>query len=422
MIEKIQRELRQGRSFLGFAALKACGFGLFFVVPLVLAGILSPAGFGSYSLGMMIVYLFAAILIASSKTPFVVYAREEQQRSDKINKSFSVRFAFVIFAFLFFTFFSFVLMKPLTTLTLISASQFPFLIFAYFGVGLRFFFENLFLALNKKIEHAIYELLTGIISIIYLLVLYTFFTITLEGIFVMFFVSSLLAFVLLMHKINLKEIFPLEFDKKTFWGMFDYTKWSMVGAVSLYFINWGDNIILRLFVSLEEIGTYNFAYQFFKGILMLTTTISTYYLPFISQNINNKNKIYDYLFRKRIKILIASIAASLLLFYIVPYFIDIFYGTKYEGSILVFRILLLGSVFALYRVFYSPIFNSLKRYKFTQIAEIGYVTCNLALDYILVPHFGIMGAAIATTFTYAVMAITSEIYFRKYCRKAILPS
>jgi len=95
------------------------------------------------------------------------------------------------------------------------------------------------------------------------------------------------------------------------------------------------------------------------------------------------------------------------------------YKGRYGDSVLIFRILVIGALFALYSLFYAPIFDSLERYKFTQSLISVCVVFNLVLDYILVGRIGFMGAAIATSTTYFLMAVIKEVYFRKYCRSIV---
>jgi O-antigen/teichoic acid export membrane protein len=246
-----------------------------------------------------------------------------------------------------------------------------------------------------------------------------FFGVTLENVFLMFLIAPMVSFCLFAAKIEFKKIFPLSYDKQALRKMTDYTKWMMLGGSAIYLLNWGDNIILRRFSTMEEIGIYNLGYQFFKGTIMIMAIIKVYFLPFISQNIDNKEKITDYLLTKRIKLLFLGGLLLGGLFFIMPYFVETLYKGRYENSVLVFRILVIGAVFALYSIFYDPIFSSLERYKLTQSVIAICVVFNLVLDYILVGRIGYIGAAIATSTTYFLMAVIKEVYFRKYCRSVV---
>jgi O-antigen/teichoic acid export membrane protein len=107
------------------------------------------------------------------------------------------------------------------------------------------------------------------------------------------------------------------------------------------------------------------------------------------------------------------------LFFMMPYFVGMLYAPHYRDASTVFRILIFGSICALYSGFYDPIIESMKRYRFIQILTLAGVAFNLSLDYILVSRIGFLGAAIATVVTYFLLAVAREIYFKKYCRASI---
>jgi Na+-driven multidrug efflux pump len=80
--------------------------------------------------------------------------------------------------------------------------------------------------------------------------------------------------------------------------------------------------------------------------------------------------------------------------------------------VLVLRVLLIAVVAISYSIFYDPILNVLKVYKFAQTVNLLQVLLNLLLDVLLVPAMGMLGAATATVLAYLCRAVTIEIYFR----------
>ena len=413
MIERLQKELKYGKVFLGFAFLRIIGHGLMFLVPLLLARFFSPEVFGAYSLSIMLVYFFTTLFINSSQKPFIVYASEELAKYGTIRKAFTVRVVLLSLSVFLFSLLSLLLIDPLSSFASITKGQYLFLFFAYIGVGIRYFFEAVFLALNHRLVHVLYDIITGIFSVIFILITYAFFGITLEAVFVMFAVAPVLAAPFCAKWFETQKLFPLSFDRVVFSGMLDYTKWTALGGVSVYFINWGDNLVLRYFVSLKDIGAYNLGYQVFKGTLMLLGAINLYFLPFISQNKDDSSKMSVYLNKKRPRILIAGFVGIVLLALIMPSLFTYLYEDAYKKSIVVTEILLIASLFVLYKTFYTPIFEAFKRYRFTQITDIGMVISNVLLNIIFVALWGMLGAAIATVTTYIGATITYEIYFRK---------
>jgi len=419
MITRVLKELKYGKNFITFAFLKMVGQGFMFLAPLLIAKFLAPEVFGSYSLSLMIVYFFTALLIGSSQTPFIVYASEELQETNKINKTLTVRLVILAFSIGFFTLLSLLFINPLSQFAAITKTQYLFLFFAYVGMGIRYFFETIFLGLNKRLHHALYGIANGIISVILILVLYFYFTLSLENIFLVLLVAPLSAALIMLPKLEFDKLLPLSFDKALFKKMLGYTKWTMMGGTAVYFISWGDNLVLRYFVSLGDIGTYNLGYQVFKGMVILIGVNKAYFLPFISHNINDASKIRRYLYNKRYKIFALGSVALVALMLLLPKVFIAIYGNEYKDAIPVILTLLVAAFFVLYRSFYMVLFDALKRYKFTQLSSVVFVTINLILDVIFVMHFGMIGAAIATTITYVASAITYEIYFRRYCREVV---
>jgi len=415
----IIKELKHGKNFIKFALLKILGQGFMFLVPLLVAKFLAPEAFGAYALSVMIIYFFTALLINSSQTPFIVYASQELRERNKINKTLTIRLIILVFSVAFFGLLSILFIRPLSGFATITTTQFLFLFIAYLGMGIRYFFESIFLALNKRLHHAIYGIINGIISVAFILILYFFFKLTLENIFLMFLIAPALASLFVLRWIKLDKIFPLVFDKVLFKKMFDYIKWTMMGGTAIYFISWGDNLVLRYFVSISDIGVYNLGYQIFKGIIILISVSKMYFLPSLSQNINDVKKIRNYLYNKRYKIMALGSIILALIMIVLPTIFTTIYGEEYKDSIPVMMTLLISSFFVLYRSFYSTLFEALKRYKFTQLADVFFVTLNILLDIIFVIKFGMVGAAVATAITYIASAVAYEIYFRKYCKKII---
>ncbi len=391
-----------------------------FVVPLLIARFLAPEEFGIYSLSIMIIYFFTALFINSSQKPFIVYGNEELAQRNTINRTFTIRIIFLTLSVVLFSLLSLLFITPLSSFASLSKTQYLFLFAAYIGMAVRFTFETGFLALKNKTAHVWYGIAAGIISILFVLVLYLFEILILEYIFLMFLLAPILAIPFVWKWVDTTKLFPLEFDKRLFIKMFHYTKWTMLGGTAVYLISWGDNLVLRYFVSLEEIGFYNLGYQLFKGTLILIGVTGTYFLPFLTQHVHNRKKIHSYLYTKRPKILALGVAGLILFFLLIPLFFKFFYGDTYTASIQVVQLLLIASLFVLYQSFYVPILDALERYKFTQSVNVVLVLINLGLDVLFVAYMGMMGATVATVITYIISTILYEAYFRMKCKRKLL--
>ena len=416
MLRKIKQEFNQGKTLLQFGFLKATGQVLGMIAPLVVAKFFSPALFGSYSLAMMVVFFFASLLFAFAQTPFIVFANQERAKTGKISKSFSVQCIFLVFSIIGFLLINLFCSKAIMAFAKISLTDLLFMSLAFIGLALKTFLCNLFMALGQRIKNSIAELIFGSSVLVLVSALYLTDNINMAMVFLTYFASGSLVVILFIKTVDFSLLLPICFDKQHFKEMVNFAKWLLLGTTSAYFIGWGDNLVLRLFAPMGDIGTYNLGYQLFKGIGMLTFIIYVYFLPFVSQHIEDSAKMRNYLFNKRPKIFLVGLVVIGLFFVAVPYAFKFIYKGVYHDSVTVLWILLIGSVSRLYAIFYDPILNALKKYKFTQTVTLLQLLLNLFLDLLLVPVMGIYGAAVATVIAYFCRTIIYEIYFRKRIR------
>jgi len=419
MFKWLKNEFKEGKTLISYGGLRVGGQGLNFLVPIILAVKLAPEIFGVYSLGMMIIYFFNITFINSSNAPFIIFGSEEIKKNQRLNHTVTSRLFLLACISIIFLAIMMLFKKQFIDFTKLSNVQFYFLIFVFAGKLLENFFVALFLSFNKRVVASLFQLMMAGLSVLYIIILYLFFTVTLELVFLMFLIAPLISICFFIPQIDFNQILPLVFDKELIKKMADQTKWMMLGGSGIYLLNWGDNIILRQFSTMQEIGVYNLGYQFFKGTVMLMTVLSVYFLPFVSQHIENKEKIANYLQVKRVKLLFLGVIFLGLLFLIMPEFVKILYKNRYADSVVVFRVLTIGAIFAFYGIFYDPVFLSMEKFRATQTIVVVCVVFNLTLDYILVGRIGFMGAAIATSITYFLMAMIKEVYFRKYCRSIV---
>ena len=425
MLRLIRQELKQGKALLQFGFLKGLGQGLGMLAPLVIAeyfageGVLGEELFGSYSLAKTVVFFFTMILIASTQVPFIVFANQEKAKTGKINKAFSIQSTFLILSFCIFLAITLSLSKYIVKFAQINRGDLLFILLAFFGIALKTYICNLFMAMGQRVKNALVEFTFGFFSLALIFVLYFLDWINLRTVFSVYPISAGVVIIIFVWLVDFKLLFPFELEREYFGRMFDFAKWIFFGTTALYFINWGDNLVLRYFVSMEDIGVYNVGYQFFKGIVTLTTVIGVYFLPFISQNIGNAEKMRNYLWRKRPKIFTLSVVCILIFFILLPYIFRLIYGDAYQGAVSVLRLLLVGCIFGLHSVFYNNIYVAAKRYKFLQIVNVVQAVIKVGLSLLFIPVMGLMGAATATVLAYFVRALILELHYWTKIKKLL---
>lgn len=417
ILHKIRGEIAEGRTLLQFGFLRAVGQSLAMVEPLVVAKFFAPNLFANYALAKMIVFFFLMLLTASM-SPFIVFANQERSQTGRVNRAFSVQVTFLVLSLCIIAVLALPFSKYFAAFAGISLSDLFFVLLAFVGLALKTFVCNLLMAVNERVKNAMAELVFGVLSITFIICLAVLNSVHLRSVFAAQFVASVILAAAFIRTVNFKLLGPFGIDRGYLRQMFDFARWVMVGAVAVYFVDWGDNLVLRYYVSMEQIGIYSFAYQIFKGVVMLTSIVDNYFVPFVSMNIANKKSMRTYVYSKRPKIFLMGFVIICVLFLCAPYAVGLIYKKVYVQSVGILMVLLVGSVLCLYSAFYTPLLESLKRYKFAQTVNISQGVAKIALALLLVPRMGIYGAALATVAVYMVRVVSYEIYFRK-CIKGL---
>ena len=284
----LEKKVGVSRKFVHYFLLKGVVEALYYFLPLVIAIFLSPAEFGVFSLSQMIVIVVVTIFITTMHTPFVVCAMQEIKKRGKINNNFTVLVIMFLASALCWLVGIVVFKDIIATFCGLSGRGVMFLSFLFFSLSIKRFFEVLLFGLDKRATSATYTFAVGVINVVIVVLLSVSFGLNMFLIFLSYFVSSVLAIIFVIRKIDRKVIFPLNFDVKQFRETLRWVKWQVFGLLAIYMIDWGDNIVLRLYVSMEEIGVYNTAYQLFKGIAGITLVLNMYFLPYLSKHIGDK--------------------------------------------------------------------------------------------------------------------------------------
>ena len=241
--------------------------------------------------------------------------------------------------------------KQIATFAEIQYADVPFLVLGFIGIALKTFVCNLFMAINQRLRNAIAEFIFGLSAVSLIFLFYFIDLINLRTVFLVYLISSMVVLLVFVKTFDYKVFLPLKFSSKFILEMMHFSKWPFFGLFAIYLIIWGYNLILRFYkVELADIGDCNVAFQFFKGVVMFASIGGGYFLPFISQNINNKAKIEDFLKRKRMKILFLGIILIAILAVLVPKIISYLYGVKYPHAGLLFVLLLMASICYLYNI------------------------------------------------------------------------
>lgn len=179
-----------------------------------------------------------------------------------------------------------------------------------------------------------------------------------------------------------------------------------------------DRTILERFVTLTNIGLYNFGYSIGYVLEAIIASFVLAWLPYYYRMMKEEEKPEQKVLNLFIPFLslLSIITAIGILFS--PEAIYLVLPEKYYGSIIYIGPVLFGYYFlGYYKIAASPLFY----YKKTAIiASITFISAglNILLNLLFIPQYGAIGAAWVTTGTYILTAISSQVISSRYQRLA----
>lgn len=177
-----------------------------------------------------------------------------------------------------------------------------------------------------------------------------------------------------------------------------------------------DRIILEHFVVMAELGIYTLAYSI--GNTFMTFLIAfnqayqpTYYELMASGEATQKYGQVLETFRKWLWLTAAGIILAV---YAGEPFLRVFAGSQFHGTLNLFPLFVLSSAFVgLYFFFATPIQFHKKNHYMPLITGTS-VIVNMTLNLLLIPHYGIEGAAVATVISHFWMAFVAYFVGRRF--------
>ncbi len=181
-------------------------------------------------------------------------------------------------------------------------------------------------------------------------------------------------------------------NKKAFKEIFHFSKWILLSYFASVIASRLDVFLLSSFKGSEEVGLYAAAQQLAQIMPLFIGAISTVLLPRVSK-MKTKKEFKSY----AKKVLLGSIAIDLALIPVLVFadvLVQLIFGAKFDGSIVLFKILLVGFMCAVVVNPISLIFYAKNKPKILTGINYATLVITVALNLILIPRFGATGAAI----------------------------
>jgi len=179
-------------------------------------------------------------------------------------------------------------------------------------------------------------------------------------------------------------------------------------ASAIYMVNtYTDMLLVGYFLTNKDVGVYAIAIAFSKSFLVIPDAISTVTYPVISEyNGKGQHKAIETLINKSIKysLVILSVLGILIIFFSED-IILLLLKPEFLPAITPLTILILGMIFFGAVSSIGTAFSGIGRPDLNFKLNIPVLFVNLGIDIVLIPIFGITGAAIGTAISLSLLTI-----------------
>jgi O-antigen/teichoic acid export membrane protein len=233
--------------------------------------------------------------------------------------------------------------------------------------------------------------------------------------------GSLAMLIVAWKRVSISPSWPsLEHAK----SLFDYGRYSIISAIGAVFYNRMDVAILSIFVALNisstrsAIGAYENAWRISTVILIVASSVATTLFPQISRwdSEDAIEKIEDVIPTALFPALMITIPAAVGASVFSKEILGILFGPEFTVAWVALIILVSEKFLQSIHIVLSRCLQAINRPDLAAYATIVAIITNLSLNILLIYHFGIIGAAVATTVSFAANTVLHFYYLSQFIK------
>ncbi len=170
-----------------------------------------------------------------------------------------------------------------------------------------------------------------------------------------------------------------------------------------------DQAILAFMVGAEDVGLYVVAVVFAERLRLLPGSISSAFLPRLANELSERQLQVPRVYRYTVIISVVSMLAAAVLG--APAIL-LFFGREFTGAIVSFLCLLPGITVLGGSAILASDMAAREKPKYSIVTGYTTLTVNVLLNLVLIPHLGIVGAAVASSISYSLAGVFWLLFFR----------
>ncbi len=371
--------------------------------------VFSTSDFGNYTLILSFYTILAVVVQAGFQASLTKYYVEAES-SDEKKKIFSTTLSTLGIISVMFAF-GLILFARQTSLLLVTTGDYSSIIIAVAVLlvieTVAFYNLHLLRAREESKKYVLVVSVSAIINLLFNFIFISSFKFGILGIFLAQIVSSSIS--LLLSYRFIKNDFSFQIDYRLLKKLFVFSLPLLAAGILSTFVDVADRFLINHYMSAKEVGSYSFAYRIAMVMNIVVISFGSAWNP---RSLDDyKKKIFSatlpVVFTKLFFLLtFVLLAVSLLIdnLFTFQFYGKTFFAKEYYSGIFIIPFILLSYFFRGLSSFYSvyPLTTG-KSYHYLIGDLAGFIT-NILLNVLLIPKYGLLGAAVATLVSYFLIA------------------
>jgi len=364
-------------------------FGFF--ITLILVRNLGPENYGMYSFILINILIFSTLFDFGMENTAIRFSNSDKSKQNPIfGLYFLVKSIILLLCVFILIFWGKNLLITLQKPELIK--YLPFLIFGFLGESLFFVNDTYLQSIQRFNLRAIINITRYIVLFSFVIILmlnkllllkYVMFVFVIPILFTLFFIPR--------YWIFLKSFFSNRLSKSFLVEIFNYEKWMFVLASINGLLGRIDIYMLSLWVGYVQIGIYSAAFNLLSIVSFLPYVFGKVMLPKMAET--SKENLFGLTIRMTKPIIFISLI-SLIIIPIFPYIVPILFGHKYDDSIVIVQILTIATLISFVLLPFEQSMYPLGKPKYTAFLKLIQLLLSILLNFIFIPRYGMIWAAI----------------------------
>jgi len=222
--------------------------------------------------------------------------------------------------------------------------------------------------------------------------------------------------VVLLVGLSKTDIYVWEWSREAAESLWQYTRFNIINEASWQVFNWTDLLILGYFLGPVAVSSYEIGWRVTGVVLFMSSSVGNVIFPKISslKPEGDENRIEEITQSSIVYSIYFPLPALFGVVILSEPILRLVFGSEYTIAALAMTVLAVQRLIQSVIVVFSKTIQAINLPALITKSQLVSITANVGLNLLLIPAFGITGAALATTSAYSIKLVMQVRYVYRH--------